>query len=108
MSLPMTEGFFAPVTPAAGTVNQTITVITVAGSQDGICGNQRRQAMNNIYKNAEGYPDYVAGEAIKAADKAPHHIRYLVRTFQDLAHLLGCEIEGRIAIKDKETGKVWR
>lgn len=26
--------------------------------------------MNNIYKNAEGYPDYVAGEAIKAADKA--------------------------------------
>lgn len=64
--------------------------------------------MNNIYKNAEGYPDYVAGEAIKAADKAPHHIRYLVRTFQDLAHLLECEIEGRIAIKDKETGKVWR
>lgn len=27
--------------------------------------------MNNIYKNAEGYPDYVAGEAIKAADKQP-------------------------------------
>ena len=64
--------------------------------------------MDDIFKNAEGIPDYVAGKAIKAADKAPHHIRYLVRTFQDLAHLLGCEIEGRIAIKDKETGKVWR
>ncbi len=33
------------MTLAAGTVNQTITVITAALSQDGTCGNQRRDNM---------------------------------------------------------------
>ena len=64
--------------------------------------------MNNIYKNAEGYPDYVAGEAIKAADKQPRHVSYIISVCKGIARKFNCEVEGRIAIKDKETGKVWR
>lgn len=64
--------------------------------------------MNNIYKNAEGYPDYVAGEAIKVADKQPQHVSYIVAACKGIAYKFGCEIEGRIAIKDKDTGRVWR
>ena len=64
--------------------------------------------MNNIYKNAEGYHDYVAGEAIKAADKQPQHVGYIISVCKGIAHKFNCEVEGRIAIKDKETGKVWR
>ena len=64
--------------------------------------------MDNIFKNAEGYPDRVAGRAIKSADKPPDTVSWLVKTYKELAHLLGYEIVGRIPLKDKDTGRVWR
>lgn len=60
------------------------------------------------YKNHEGYPDQTAGEAIKAADTQPKYVTFLIKIYKDLAHLVGCEIVGRVVIKDKDTGRIWR
>lgn len=52
--------------------------------------------------------DQTAGEAIKAADTQPKYVIFLIKIYKDLAHLVGCEIVGRVAIKDKDTGRIWR
>lgn len=60
------------------------------------------------YKNKEGYRDPTAGEAIKGADKEPDNIRWLRKTFVEIAGLLGYEIVGRIVIRDRKTKRTWR
>lgn len=64
--------------------------------------------MNNIYKNAEGYVDRTAGEAIKAADRPPENLKDMIKCMRDLADLLGYEIVGRIQVREKESGRIWR
>ncbi len=59
-------------------------------------------------KNGEGYADPTASEAIRAADTPPKDIRWLIKTYREMAHLMGYEIVGRIALKDKDTGRTWR
>lgn len=58
--------------------------------------------------NGEGYADLTASEAIKAADTPPKSLKWLIKTYKELAHLMGYEIIGRITIKDKDTGRIWR
>ena len=41
------------------------------------------------YKNHEGYRDPTAGKAIHEADKEPDDIRWLRKTFHEIAGLLG-------------------
>lgn len=59
-------------------------------------------------KNGEGYIDPTASEAIKAADTQPKAVNWLIKAYKDMAHLMGYEIVGRIALKDKDTGRTWR
>ena len=65
----------------------------------------------NNKKNPEGYMDLTAYEAIRnteleAAREDDFH--KLLNTLFDICELSGFHIEGRIAIKDLKTGKVWR
>ena len=79
--------------------------------------------MEDLRKNAEGYSDPTAYEAIKrVADSekekflkkwqderdADYRFRKLLDTIFSICELSGFHIEGRIVVKDKKTGKIWR
>lgn len=59
------------------------------------------------HKNKEGYPDPTAGEAIRAADKPPEAITWMVKLFKDIAWMLGFEITSWIKFRDRTTGREW-
>ncbi len=62
-------------------------------------------------RNASGYIDSTAYEAIKSADRdrdAEERFKKLLSTIFCICDLAGFHIEGRLEIRDKKTGKVWR
>lgn len=63
-------------------------------------------------KNAEGYNDPTAYNAIKNVeqeqDKDDVRFHQLLNTLFSLCELADFHIEGRVVLKDKRTGKVWR
>ena len=61
-----------------------------------------------MYKNAEGYADYVAEKATREADRQPDKITWYIKTIREIAELIDLEIIGRVAVKDKDTGKIYR
>jgi len=68
---------------------------------------------NDPRRNAAGYPDPTAYEAIKAVDgeaDADDEARFkkLLGHIFYICDLAGFRIKGRIEIEDKKTGKVWR
>lgn len=70
------------------------------------------------YRNPEGYPDPTAYSAINNVEKAQiesktspedeERFHKLLNTIFTICELAGFHIEGRIAIKDCKTGKIWR
>lgn len=62
-------------------------------------------------RNASGYMDLTAYEAIKNVDReaeAEKRYKKLLSTIFYICDLAGFHIEGRLEIRDKKTGKVWR
>lgn len=63
-------------------------------------------------KNSEGYPDPTACNAINNVEKAltedDERFHKLFNSIFTICELAGFHIEGRIAIKDCKTGKIWR
>ena len=62
-------------------------------------------------RNPSGYMDLTAYEAIRNADReleAEARFKKLLSTIFYICDLAGFHIEGRLEIKDKKTGKVWR
>ena len=62
-------------------------------------------------RNASGYMDLTAFEAIKNVDReadAEKRYKKLLSTIFYICDLAGFHIEGRLEIRDKKTGKVWR
>lgn len=58
------------------------------------------------YKNAEGYNDPTAGEAVENVMlEGSSRKNVLIYTMRTMAELAGFEVIGRITLKDKETGK---
>lgn len=68
--------------------------------------------IGNNYKNPEGYPDPTAYKAINNVEKSSpedeERFHKLLNTIFSTCELAGFHIEGRIAIKDCKTGKIWR
>lgn len=63
----------------------------------------------DLRKNAEGYSDPTAYEAIKNIEKEDDlRFHKLLRTIFYICNAAGFEIEGRIVLVDKKTGKIWR
>ena len=62
----------------------------------------------DIRKNGSGYFDPTAYEAIKKADAESARFHKLLDTIFNICELAGFHIEGRIVVRDKETGKVWK
>lgn len=74
-------------------------------------------AKDDMYKgkdprrNSSGYMDPTAYEAIRNVEReADSEIRFkkLLSTIFYICDLAGFHIEGRLEIRDKKTGKVWR
>lgn len=62
-------------------------------------------------RNASGYLDLTAFEAIQNIDReaeAEKRYKKLLSTIFYICDLAGFHIEGRLEIKDKKTGKIWR
>lgn len=59
-------------------------------------------------KNHEWYSDPTASEAIKNIEEEDDRFHKLLYAIFDICELANFEIEGRIVLVDKKTGKVWR
>ena len=66
--------------------------------------------MDDLKKNAEGYSDPTAYHAIKRAEGDDDFDRFhkLLDSIFTICELSDFHIEGRIVVKDKRTGKIWR
>lgn len=63
----------------------------------------------NPRKNAEGYSDPTAYEALRNIEiKEDERFHKLLYAIFDICELAGFEIEGRIVLIDKKSGRVWR
>lgn len=63
---------------------------------------------NNLYKNASGCDDPTAYKAIKTVQQDEARFRKLMETIFNICELSGFHLEGRIVVKDKKTGRIWR
>lgn len=62
----------------------------------------------NPRKNPEGYSDPTAFEALRNIDKEDERFHRLLHTLFYICELADFQIEGRIVLIDKQTGRVWR
>ena len=63
---------------------------------------------DNLRKNASGYYDLTAYQAIMNADEDTTRCNKLIHMIKDMCDLAGFKVDGRITLIDQETGKVWR
>ena len=63
---------------------------------------------NDYRKNAEGYSDPTAYEALRNIEQEEERFHKLLDTIFTLCELSDFHIEERIVIKDKRTGRIWR
>jgi hypothetical protein len=72
--------------------------------------------MNEIHntdprKNAEGYPDPTAYEAIKRieySDPEATHFYRVIGCIRRIVELSGYTLEEKVVLRDVRTGKIWR
>lgn len=65
-------------------------------------------AKDDIRRNAEGYFDPTAYEAMRNIERDEERFHKLLDTIFTLCELSDFHIEERIVVKDKRTGKIWR
>ena len=64
---------------------------------------------SNPFFNHECYPDPTAYHAIKAADsEVDRQVRKLVNVIRDIVSMTDFEIVGRIELKHKKSGRVFK
>ena len=64
--------------------------------------------VDDLLKNGSGYKDPTAYKAIKEVDHESARFYKLLETIFSICELAGFHVEGRIVLKDKKTGKIWR
>ena len=68
--------------------------------------------MNKPWQNGSGYSDFTAYNAIKNVSAEEHKIdrtaNLVVNTVKNILELAGFELMGRIQIKHKKSGKVFK
>ena len=63
--------------------------------------------MNKDKLNGSGCKDFTAYEALRNVERE-EQFKKLLSTIFYITKLAGFSIEGRIVLKDKKTGKIWR
>lgn len=64
--------------------------------------------MDNLRKNGSGYYDPTAFDAIETIDKEDLKFQKLLKTIKYTCELAGFQIEGRIVLKNRKTGRIWK
>ena len=59
-------------------------------------------------KNSEGYSDPTASQAMMNLEIEELRFKKLLRSIKDVCDLADFEIEGRVVLIDKRSGRVWR
>lgn len=62
----------------------------------------------DLRKNAEGYSDPTAYEAMKNLDRDDERFHKLLHIKDGMCELAGFHLEERIVLRDEQTGKIWR
>lgn len=62
---------------------------------------------HNPRKNSEGYSDPTTYAALKNIEEE-EKIRKLINVLRIICELFGYSVEGRVVLRNKRTGKVWR
>lgn len=62
----------------------------------------------NIKKNASGYDDPTAHKAITKVDKERERFEKFLNTIFTICELSGFHLEGRLTVRDKKSGRVWK
>ena len=60
------------------------------------------------HKNSKGYSDPTAYQAMLNIEIEELRFRKLLRAIKDICDLSDFEIEGRIVLTDKKSGRTWR
>lgn len=71
-------------------------------------GEDEMGVKNDYRKNAEGYSDPTACEALRNIEREEERFHKLLDTIFTLCELSDFHVEERIVIKDKRTGRIWR
>lgn len=71
-------------------------------------GDKKLAREDDIRKNASGYSDPTAYQAIKNVENEDERFHKLLDTIFNICELSGFHLEERIVLKDKNTGKVYR
>lgn len=71
-------------------------------------GEKRVKSDDDLKKNGEGYSDPTAYKAIKHSEKERERLTKLMHVIFDVCEFAGFHIEGRITLRDKKTGKLYR
>ena len=61
-----------------------------------------------LRKNASGYSDPTAYKAIRNSEEDDEKFKKVLHTIFNVCELSNFKIEGRIVLKDEETGKIYR
>ena len=65
-----------------------------------------------MYQNGEGYHDTTAGKAVMVVNREEKEIanlnRKVIQSFRLLADFAGFEIVGRVTLRHKRSGKVFK
>lgn len=70
---------------------------------------RKRDKSDDMRRNASGYADPTAYEAYKNIRKERgYEAHKVIKTLQNVAHLAGFEIVGRIVIRDVRTGETYK
>lgn len=64
--------------------------------------------MDDLKRNASGALDPTAEKAIKSVLSQEKRVSKTIKVLQEVAHLAGFHIEGRIVLRDKKTDEIWR
>lgn len=64
--------------------------------------------MDELKRNGSGYVDPTAEKAIKSVIAQNKKLTTVIKTIRAVAQLAGYEIEGRIVLRDKKSGEIWR
>lgn len=62
----------------------------------------------NSKKNAEGYTDLTAYDAIKNIEQEEALVNKLLKTIYMICEMAGYRVESRIVFKNVKTGRIWR
>lgn len=70
--------------------------------------NNKKTKKHDVSKNGSGYYDPTAYKAIKKADLERERLMKLLDTIFTICEYAGFHVEGRIILKDRKTGRIWR